>query len=174
MMLRSLTLLALIGVVFLSIGRAEADCASVSSCLCQQVATVFDATITGVAAGTTTFRVNATHGAQLDGGSPATLELRGFPADEAGQRYLVFHGQGRSRISSAEQVQCNNIAVPLAEAVEIALAEDCEARLAAKGIDELPCNDTFPCSCGSSAAGAGGFGVALLLVLGRTRRRRNR
>ncbi len=173
MLHRAVSTTALVAWLLLPAQAAQARCISAAFCLCTGSSTLFDATVTNVTSGSTFAAVNTTFGTPVDGGSPATLELYPRPGDAVGQRYLVFGDSlFRTRISGADRVQCNNIEVPLAEAVEISLAADCDAQLVSRGLVEPPCRDTG-CACGSSGA-LEAAGVLLILgALGfRTRKRR--
>ncbi len=163
MLHRAIWSTAVVLLLLLPAGPARASCLSATSCLCNGEATLFDATITSVTAGGTTFSVSATHGAPVDGGTPSLLILEPWPGDAVGQRHLVFGTGGRrTQISSSSRVQCNNLEVPLSEALELALAPDCAAQLVSRGLVEPPCNDTRS-GCGSAPGALGGAAALLIL-----------
>lgn len=144
-------------------------CLTVSSCLCNGHetpsghATVYEGTVVRVGSRFVTYTVNATHGAGADGGAPTTLVVPWTGPVQVGQRTLVFPDtQTQTRIGD-QGITCSNLTLPVAEAIDLALSEDCYDRLIARGFTEPRCDDS-PSETGCTV-GAGPADVWLAIVL---------
>ncbi|MHB8878676.1 MAG: hypothetical protein ACYC8T_33670 [Myxococcaceae bacterium] len=171
-----------------SAAPAAAKCVSTTSlCVCIGANRVVDGVVSSTSDGTTVISVQATHGEVPDGGSPASISTPAFTGDAVGRRTLLLQESDalmRRIVADANgDISCRSGGAPVMvsadDAIVMALSPTCDDDLRARGVTNLPCNDTGPfVGCGCSApAGSGTLAfasLALAFCLAHQRRQRGR
>jgi hypothetical protein len=146
-------------VLCLAAAPSEASCVSNTRCLCLDPATILDARVQSIDGARTTLQVVAVR-SRIDGGNPSVVSMPRLSSDNVGRQTLVFVGSDgeiyeRKNTTDAGTIDCPGgsgvVALPASDAIDIALAADCDDRLRARGLTQGECHDSG-CTCDSSSA----------------------
>lgn len=169
-----LTIAMLVAVLSPLTASARCMSATVTSCVCATGGLPATGVIESIGGSETTFLVDESLAAD-SGVSSGTVLTGNFQyGDDVGQKYLLFHHDGRVNfrlpIDQDGRVRCEDgrgaFALDLDDAVQLSASDECQQELRKRGFVEPPCHDTgiIP-GVGCQAVPSVGLGWSLWLLV---------